>query len=287
LKDGQDQRESAQRQYNKLAQSLLAAQEELVNNKASWEQKAADSAREIERLESEQILARQMAVNSEATIDTLRHQLNVARAEANRQALPAHSSALRYRGPLDSPQTSMDIPDSFRYRGPIDTPQAMMVDSNVRTDEPRPPNYYHVGSAADPGYYDSMRSAMSGSDLHTGNMGGSRVTDTGPSSSQNTLYNSTSSTLPLTPSIYRRQTKLGSNYPLFKGSRVKVQGIYDLNLIGTNRSRSFAGTTAPHLKGSRFTAVQVHELISHIQSLLRADAYNEMCLEPMKLREGI
>jgi len=39
----------------------------------------------------------------------------------------------------------------------------MMVDSNARTDEPCPPNYYHVGSAADPGYYDSMRSAMSGS----------------------------------------------------------------------------------------------------------------------------
>jgi len=58
-----------------------------------------------------------------------------------------------------------------------------------------------------------------------------------------------------------------------------MQGIYDLNLIGTNRSRIFGGTTAPHLEGSRFTAVQVHEVISHIQSLLRADAYDETCLE--------
>jgi len=58
-----------------------------------------------------------------------------------------------------------------------------------------------------------------------------------------------------------------------------VQGMYDLTLIGTNRSRSFGGTTAPHLKGSRFTAVQVHELFSYIQSLLRADAYDESCLE--------
>jgi len=55
--------------------------------------------------------------------------------------------------------------------------------------------------------------------------------------------------------------------------------MYDLTLIGTNRSRSFGGTTAPFWKGSRFTAVQVHELISHIQSLLRADAYDESCLE--------
>jgi len=95
LKDGQDHREEAQRQYNELAQSLLAAREELVNNKESWEQKVADGAREIERLKSEQILARQMAVNSEVTIDTLRHQLNAAREEANRQAVPAHSNALR------------------------------------------------------------------------------------------------------------------------------------------------------------------------------------------------
>ena len=120
LKDGQDHREESQRQYNELAQSLLAAR---VNNKASWEQKAADSAREIDRLKSEQILARQMAVNSEVTIDTLRHKLNAAREEANRQAVTAQSNALRYRGPLDSPQTPMDIPDSSRYRSPIDTPQ--------------------------------------------------------------------------------------------------------------------------------------------------------------------
>jgi len=59
LKDGQDHREEAQRLYNELAQSLLAAREELVNNKESWEQKVADGAREIERLKSEQILARQ------------------------------------------------------------------------------------------------------------------------------------------------------------------------------------------------------------------------------------
>jgi len=101
--------------------------------------------------------------------------------------IPMHSD------PLDSPQTPMDIPDSSRYRGPINTPQALMVDSNVRTDEPHPPNYYNIGSAADPG-----------SDLYTGIMGGSRVTDTGLSSSQNTMYKSTSSTLPLTPSVYRR-----------------------------------------------------------------------------------
>jgi len=58
-----------------------------------------------------------------------------------------------------------------------------------------------------------------------------------------------------------------------------VQGMYDLTLIGTDRSRSFCGTLAPYLKGSRFTAVQVHELISHIQALLRADAYDESRLE--------
>jgi hypothetical protein len=272
LKEEQEHREDAQRLYNELAQTLLAAREELVSNKESWEQKLADGAREVERLKSEQILARQMAVNmmavnSEVTIDTLRHQLNAAREEASRQAAAAQFNALRYRGPLEAPQTPMDVPDSSRYRSPIDTPQVMTVGSDVGMDEPHPPNYYHIGSAADPGYNDSMRSAMSGSDLYTGSMGGS------------TLNNSTSSTLPLTPSVYRRQVKLGSNFPLFKGSRVRVQGMYDLNLIGTNRSRSFSGTTAPHLKGSRFTAAQVHDLISHIQSLLRADAYDETCLE--------
>jgi len=58
LKDVQGQRESVQRQYNGLAQSLLAAQEEQVNNRASWEQKEADSAKGIDRLKSDQILAR-------------------------------------------------------------------------------------------------------------------------------------------------------------------------------------------------------------------------------------
>jgi len=279
LKDAKGDRESVQRQYNELVQSLLAAQEVLASNRASWERKEADSAKEIDKLKSDQILARQMAVTSEATIDTLRHQLNVAREEANRQALPAHSNALRYRGPVDSPQTPMDVTNGFRYRGPIDTPQALMDGSYVRGDTPHPPNYYHVGSAADLGYYDSMRNVMSGSDLLTGNMGESRVTDTGPSSSQNTLNHTTSSTLPLTPSVFRRQARLGRNYSLFKGSKVKVQGMYDLTLIGTNRSRCFGGTTAQYLQGSRFTAVQVHELVSHIQSLLRVDAYDESCLE--------
>jgi len=110
LKDGQEHREDAQRLYNELAQSLLAAREELVSNKESWEQKLADSAREIERLKSEQILARQMAVNSEVTIDTLRHQLNAAREKASRQASTAQSNALRYRGPPDAPQTPVDVP---------------------------------------------------------------------------------------------------------------------------------------------------------------------------------
>ena len=58
----------------------------------------------------------------------------------------------RYRGPPDVPQTPVDVPDSSRYRGPIDTPQVMTVGSDVGIDEPHPPNYYHIGSAADPGY---------------------------------------------------------------------------------------------------------------------------------------
>jgi len=106
-----------------------------------------------------------MSVTNEATMETLRHQLNVAREETNRQALPAHSNAPRYKGPIDSPQTPMDIPDRFRYKGPIDTPQTLIDGSNVRGEIPHLPNYYHIGSAADPGYYDSMRNAMSGSDL--------------------------------------------------------------------------------------------------------------------------
>jgi len=152
-----------------------------------------------------------------------------------------------------------------------------MYGSEVRRVIPHPPNYYHIGSAADPGYYDSMRNAMSESDLYMGNVIESRVTDSRPSSSRNPLYNSTSSTIPLTPSAFCRQARLGRNYPLFKGNKVKVQGMYDLSLIGTNRSRSFGGTPAPYLKGSRFTAVQVLELTSYIQSLFRADAYDESC----------
>ena len=154
-----------------------------------------------------------------------------------------------------------------------------MDSSQATMDTPRPPNYYHIGSAADPGYYESIRNVMSGSDLNIVNIGDSRLTDGRPSSFYNPMFNSTSSTIPLTPSVLLRRTKLGRNYPLFKGSKVKVQGVYDLTLIGTNRSRSFGGTPAPYLKGSRFTAAQVHELISYIKSLLRADAYDETCLE--------
>jgi len=124
-----------------------------------------------------------------------------------------------------------------------------------------------------------MRSAMSGSDQNIGNMRAPRINGSRPSVFSNPLYNSTSSTIPLTPSAFLRQTRLGSGYPLFKSSKVKGQGLCDLTLIGTNRSRSFGGTPAPYLKGSRFTALQVHKLISHIQALLRADAYDESCLK--------
>jgi len=213
----------------------MSAQEELTNSRASWDQtvvshhqKEADSTKEIEKLRSDQALARQMSATTEATIETLRHQLSLAREEANQQTQPTSSNTYRYRGPLDSPATPM-------------------INSQARGEIPYLPDYCHIGSAADPGYYDPMRNAMWDS-----------------SSSSNPLYNSTSSTIPLTPSAFFRQTRLGSSYPLFKGSKVKVQGLYDLTLIGTNRSRSFGGTPAPYLKGSRFTAVQVHVRSSSI-----------------------
>jgi len=110
-------------------------------------------------------------------------------------------------------------------------------------------------------------------------MRGPSNSSSGPSSSSNPLFQSTSSTIPLTPSAFLRLTRLGSSYPLFKGSKIRVQGIYDLALIGINRSRSFGGTTSPYFIGSRFTAIQVHVLISYIQSLLRANAYDESCIE--------
>jgi len=78
LKDVQGQRETVQRQYNELAQSLIAVQEELASSRASREQtvfrhqqKEADSAKEIERLRSDQVLALQMSATNEATIDSL------------------------------------------------------------------------------------------------------------------------------------------------------------------------------------------------------------------------
>jgi len=85
LKEVQDQRESLHRQYNELAQTLISTQEELTNSRASWDQtvvshqqKEVDSAREIERLRLNQALARQMPATTEATIETLRHQLSLA-----------------------------------------------------------------------------------------------------------------------------------------------------------------------------------------------------------------
>jgi len=57
LKEVQEQRESLQRPYNELAQSLLAALEELTTGRASWDQtmvshqqKEAKSAVEIEKI---------------------------------------------------------------------------------------------------------------------------------------------------------------------------------------------------------------------------------------------
>jgi len=207
-------------------------------------------------LRSELAAARQMSAD---TIGNLQQQLIAAKEET-----------LRLTQPTNTTHGSFSLPH---------LPMTPMAISQATSETPRPPNYYHIGSAADPGYYESIRNAMSGSDLYIRNMRDSRLTDGRPSSSHHLLYTSTSSTIPLTPSALLRQTRLGRNYPLFKGSTVRVQGKYDLTLIGTNRSRSFRGTPAPYLEGSRFTAVQVHELISHIQSLLRADAYDETCLE--------
>jgi len=159
--------------------------------------------------------ARQLSAD---TIGNLQQQLVTAKGEALRLTLPTNPT-----------QGSFSLPS---------LPMTPMASSQATSETPRPPNYYHIGSAADPGYYESIRNAMSGSDLNISNMGDSRLTDGRPSSSHNPLYNSTSSTIPLTPSVLLRRTKLGRNYPLFKGSKIKVQRMYDLNLIGTNRSRS-------------------------------------------------
>jgi len=139
VKDVQGQRESVQRQYNGLAQSLISVQEELTNSRTSLDQtmvslqqKEADSAREIERLRSDQALARQMSATTEATIETLRHQLSVVQEEVNRQTQPTSSNVFRYRGPLDSPATPMDIPNRIRYRDPADTPPTLMAGSEAR-----------------------------------------------------------------------------------------------------------------------------------------------------------
>jgi len=79
----------------------------------------------------------------------------------------------------------------------------------------------------------------------------------------------------LTASAFIRQPqRLGRSYPLFR-----VQGYYDLQTIRHNRTIGFSATPAPSLEGSRFTAVKVCKLISYIQQLLRADEYDESCLE--------
>jgi len=78
-------------------------------------------------------------------METLRHQLQ-AREAANQQTQPTGSS-------------------TYRYRVPIDTPSTPMLGSRATGETLHSPKYYHMGSAADPGYYDPMRNAMSGSDL--------------------------------------------------------------------------------------------------------------------------
>jgi len=52
-------------------------------------------------------------------------------------------------------------------------PMTPMAISQATSETPCSPNYYHIGSAADPGYYESIRNAMSGSDLNISNMGDS------------------------------------------------------------------------------------------------------------------
>jgi len=133
---------------------------------------------------------------------------------------------------------------------------------------------------------------MYGTDLYSNTRGGSSSSSNqgDPSynsgsinqsqSYNNNLFNSTASTVPLTPSEFTRQpARLGRNYPLFRGSSVRVKGHYDLQTIRYNRVIGFSATPAPFLEGSRFSAVDVRKMISYIQQLLRADAYDESCLE--------
>jgi len=165
-----------------------------------------------------------------------------------------------------------------------------MVPPRARDDNLHPADYYHRGSVSDPGYTDPIRMPMHDSDLYSNTRGSSSNFNQGvsnhgsdgynqPHGINNPLFNNTASTVPLTSSaILRQPHRLGRNHPIFRGSTVRVQGYYDLQAIRHNRTIGFSATPAPFLEGSRFTSNEVRKLISYIQQLLRADAYDESCM---------
>jgi len=171
------------------------------------------------------------------------------------------------------------------YQKPPSTPMAL---PRARDDNLHPADYYYGGSAADHGYNDPIRMPMYGSDLYSNTRGSScssfnqRVPSNSsggnsqPHSINNPLFNSTESTVALTPSAFMRQPqRLGRSYPLFRESVVIVQGHYDLQTIRHNRTIGFSATPAPSLEGSRLTAVEIYKLISYALMHMTSHAWKD------------
>jgi len=128
-----------------------------------------------------------MSVTNESSMEVLRQQLPAAqtRVPTNQYMQPSHSRP-------DSPST--------------------LAGTRTHEETLNPPNYYHVGSAADPGYADPMRNAKSGPELFSSTRGARVVTALEGSSSDSIRPSNTLSVL-------LRQLDLGYSYPL---SRISI-----------------------------------------------------------------
>jgi hypothetical protein len=206
------------------------------------------------------------------TIETLRRQVETSNNSAQQaQALLRANQEQQLQNnrmppPTTYPGGAGGIIGNTPFLPPVSTPS-----TGMRTRELHGPGYYHIGSPADPGYAEHMRSMYGRDDMDPPRQDPPRHEPPSIGSS------SRGSSSQISQGI-GWQSRAGQNIPAFPGSRVIPTRRVDSRDTTLQRMLKFGQTKAPKLSKANLVNTEVHHLIQYINQLLHQEAFHDSVL---------
>ena len=147
---------------------------------------------------------------------------------------------------------------------PLSTPS-----TGMRTRELHGPGYYHIGSPADQGYAEHMRSMFGRDDMDPPRQELSRQEQQSMGSS------SRGSSSQYTNPNLGWQNRPGQSVTAFPGSRIVPTRRVDPRDTSMQRMLKFGSAKVPKLSKANLVNTDVHLLIQHIHRLLSQEAFDD------------